>query len=138
MTGVTSLLIQKEKGRAAWSPNKLADTPLEPVLANFYDPESTFLEKVPATTFSTPNGKYVKTNPMRFSLLSEEEIGRLIRGEHPSSSSVAFTLEELVEKVKALSGGKQGVEEKVKDVVRRRCQEVPKSGMQEGHLRWIH
>ena len=129
--------MEKAKGRLAWLPSTLKEIPLTKVWSQFYDPESPFLKGVPETTFSKDEMLAVKTDPMRFALPSEAEIGQLVRGDHASSSSTAFTLDELIERSEHL-WRKAGVAEKVKDVVQRRCESVPRSGMEEAHLRWIH
>lgn len=137
VTGVKALLIDKAQGRPEWAPNKIGDLSPSNVLSKFFSRDSPFLRKVPETSFTDPESLSFPTEPMKFSLPSEEEIGRLVRGEHPSSSSTAFSLEELLQKAQEL-WGKQGVEAKIKDVVSRRCEVVPKSGMQEAHVLWIH
>ncbi|KAG8907992.1 hypothetical protein FRB99_001158 [Tulasnella sp. 403] len=139
VTGVTAHLIMKgeEKGKPEWEPKKLEEVPLSSVVERFFQSESRFLKDIPFGMFKRPELISETTDPMRFSLPSEEEIGQLVRGEHPSSSSTALTFEELVAKVQKLTG-KKGVEGKVEDVVSRRCERVPKSGMGEAHLRWIH
>ncbi|KAG9017923.1 hypothetical protein FRB90_000152 [Tulasnella sp. 427] len=137
VTGVKALLIDKAKGRPEWSPNKIADVTPSTILSKFFSRESPFKQKVPEASFTSPESLSFPTDPMKFSLPSEEEIGRLVRGEHPSSSSTAFSLPELLQKTQEL-WGKQGVEVKVNDVVSRRCEVVPKSGMEEAHVRWIH
>lgn len=130
-------MIDKAQGRPAWSPNNIGDLSPSKVLSDFFSRDSPFLRKVPKTSFTEPESLSFPTDPMKFSLPSEEEIGRLVRGEHPSSASTAFSLEELLQKAQEL-WGKQGAEAKVKDIVSRRCEVVPKSGMQEAHVRWIH
>ncbi|KAG8863149.1 hypothetical protein FRB96_009331 [Tulasnella sp. 330] len=145
ITGVSALLIDKEQGRPAWEPSEVKDVKQSDVIDKFFDSNSPFLKDLPETTTftATPEAGVetsaavaTETDPLRFSLPSEEEIGRLVRGDHPSSSDTSLDLPELLERTRDLYR-KAGVEEKVKDVVARRCEVVAKTEGQQEYLRWI-
>jgi len=59
----------------------------------------------------------VRQNPMKFALPSEDTIRRVVK----SNSSNPITLSHLLTHFDDLTSGKQGVEEKVLEVVRRKC-----------------
>lgn len=82
----------------------------------------------------------VDSQPSRFNygLLSEEEIGARVRGDHPDSGGTSLNLEELVQQCESSRHGKHGVKEKVLEVVQRRCKNVPETSSTEAHLEWIH
>ncbi|KAG9015278.1 hypothetical protein FRB93_012977 [Tulasnella sp. JGI-2019a] len=142
ITGVSALLINKQGGRPAWDPSEIKDVKQSDVVDKFFSASSPFFKNLPTTSFTAPEagdgpGVVTETDPLRFSLPSEEEIGRLVRGEHPSSSDTSLDLPELLERSRELYG-KAGVEAKVKDVVARRCEVVAKTDNQEQYLRWKH
>lgn len=59
----------------------------------------------------------VRQNPMKFALPGEDTIRRVVK----SNASNPVTLSDLLAQIDELTSGKQGVEEKVLEVVRRKC-----------------
>lgn len=146
ITGVSALLIEKQKGRPAWEPSEVKDVKDSDVVNKFFSANSPFLKGLPKATFTASSrtegdvksfkAVATETDPLRFSLPSEDEIGLIVRGEHTSSSDTALDLSDLLERTRDLFN-KAGVEDKVKDVVYRRCKVVAKTEGQEQYLRWI-
>jgi len=68
---------------------------------------------------------------MQWSLPTEQEIKRLVQGEHPMSGGIAPTLSDVLTQLREMRP-KQGIEQKVREVVSRNCHVVG----DEGYLRW--
>lgn len=112
--GITAVLIEKTKGRPAWSPANLNDVSDE-VVDQFFEQSSSFLRAMP--TLTSPDFiSDTKYNPMKFALPSEDTIRRVVK-----SVKDPITLPDLLAHFDDLTSGKQGVEEKVLAVVRRKC-----------------
>jgi 3-hydroxyisobutyryl-CoA hydrolase len=75
---------------------------------------------------------------MEYALPSEEEIGSVVRGSHSSGGTTGLQLQELVTKFKDLRGGKMGVEERVVEVAKRKCDVVDNSDGNYVWLKWRH
>ena len=137
-TGVRAVLIEKTKGRPAWSPPTLAEIKLDEIHTKFFGQYSP--ENGTAPALEVPQGIEVNTsktgNPMRFALPTEVEIRQLVRGDHPASGGSALTKKQLIEKVMSFHMGKMGVREKVLDVIERKCVEVANVGDDEKYLKW--
>jgi 3-hydroxyisobutyryl-CoA hydrolase len=131
---VTHLLILKEKGRAAWSPDSLQAISDQEIEDKFFsEDKSPFLKGLPQLSvpdFLDPSGA---RHPGRFALPSEKEIEKAVVGDHESSGDMAITLDELVENFARLRPGKVGVSEKILEVVNRRCRAT-----ENGYLEWMH
>jgi 3-hydroxyisobutyryl-CoA hydrolase len=106
-------------------------------VSKFFSPSSPFLAAKPELAIPDYLNGVAPMDPMRYALPREAEIGTLVRGAHSTSSSFAITLPELVHKLETARGGKQGVREKVQEVVARRCRKEPDSAGQEW-LVWKH
>ena len=76
-----------------------------------------------------------RRRPQSFGLLSEREIAQVVRGEHPQSGAFSLTLDELIEQLSTITGGKHGLEGKVCDVAARRCKEIEEDGKR--YLKWV-
>ncbi|KAI5119940.1 hypothetical protein M0805_002129 [Coniferiporia weirii] len=135
VAGVTTVLVEGErKARPPWSPSSLSDVS-EELVQRFFDGKT----KIPTATklniLEETENKAQHSRPRNFGLPTEEEIGRVVRGEHPQSGAVALTQEELIRKFVSMTGRKNGVETKVREVVSRRCELVAEPDNQ-GCLRW--
>lgn len=132
-TGVTSVLITKSVDRPAWSPASVEAVSPE-ILSRFFASDSSFLKNTPK--LSVPdNLSKVAADPMRFALPTEAAIARRILA---SGSPVA-----LPDLLHSFCGGdvlrpaKQGVKEKVLEVVQRRCEFVDHGDGKHQHwIRW--
>ena len=58
---------------------------------------------------------------MKFALPSEEEIEQIVRGTHAQSSSMAYSLDDLINKFSSMTSQKHGVDDKIREVAARRC-----------------
>jgi 3-hydroxyisobutyryl-CoA hydrolase len=103
------VLVEKTRGRPAWSPDQFKDVS-DTIVGRFFETTSSYLGAVPTLTPPDFVSKG-KQNPMKFGLPSEEAILQVVK-------SRAMSLSELVAHFQA---SKQGVAEKVKEVVERRC-----------------
>lgn len=125
-TGVTEVLINKTGQRPAWNPSTLSEINREEMIAKFFPkqlPEN-------APTLSLPSVGELQ-NPNRRALPSEEEIGLMVQGNHRASGMHSLTLEDLHAQFEGITSRKNGVKEKISEVVQRRCK-VEKDGM----LKW--
>lgn len=75
---------------------------------------------------------------MRYALPTEEEIGSMVRGSHPSGGHTGIRLDELVSRFKELRAGKMGVAEKVTEVASRKCKVVDNKDGNFVWLKWTH
>lgn len=131
---MTKVLKKKDRvNRPPWNPDALKDVS-EELVAKFFD-DSEFVRAAPKLEFHEAAEAEENIKPMSYGLPSEEEIGRVVRGEHPQSGSLALTPIDLIKKFNALTGNKKGVEKKIVDVVRRRC-ELAANADGQRYLRW--
>lgn len=130
-TGVTHVLINKDKSkpaRPAWLPNTVAEVPDDEIAFNFFNRDSKFLGLTPQLEKPT----WVKatgdsTNSMRYALPREEDIGKVVKGSDGSSAALAVTIEHVQRHFANKTHGKEGVKEKIDEVVKRRCRVEPDS-----------
>ncbi|KAH8928507.1 ClpP/crotonase [Atractiella rhizophila] len=120
--GVASLLIQKSKTPPKWqSPSPDLDA-----YFSFSTPSS----------LSSPPSKPFKSYPhaeLPLSLPSEDYIAKVVRGETKTSGSYALTEEEIIQKLVKEWKQKEGVEEKVREVLSRKTKEG-----EEKTRKWVH
>ncbi|PCH37709.1 3-hydroxyisobutyryl-CoA hydrolase [Wolfiporia cocos MD-104 SS10] len=140
-TGVDHVLITKVKDqpRPRWSPGSVEEVPAEFIEREFftnYTPEQSTAPRLQVPEWLAGHTKLI--SPMQYALPSEEEIRHMVDGSHASSGSTALTLDEVVAKFVALKNGKEGVKEKVLEVVGRRCYEDPDKHTDKKWLKWIH
>ncbi|EIN07093.1 3-hydroxyisobutyryl-CoA hydrolase [Punctularia strigosozonata HHB-11173 SS5] len=134
ITGVTHLLIAKQGGRPAWSPDALQDISDQQVEDKFFSKQkSPYLQELPELSIPDFLDRTTERHPGRFALPSEEEIEKAVVGDHETSGDMAVTLDELVENFATLRPGKVGVSEKILEVVQRRCRVSD-----DGYLEWVH
>ncbi|KAG0697019.1 3-hydroxyisobutyryl-coenzyme A hydrolase [Suillus ampliporus] len=121
--GITAVLIDKTKGRPAWSPDKLNDVSDE-IVRRFFESDSTYLRAMPILTPPDflSNGK---RNPMKFALPSEDAILQIVKSK---ARKDPISLSDLLAHFDNLQSGKQGVAEKVVEVVRRKCNVIGNRG----------
>ena len=131
---MTKVLVDKDRdNRPPWDPSTLQEVSKEHV-ARFFD-ASELVQAAPKLNIREAPETEGRVKPMSFGLPTEKEIGRVVRGEHPQSGSLALTPKDLIQKFQSLSGNKKGVEKKVLDVVERRC-ELTAEADGERYLRW--
>ncbi|CCO27584.1 hypothetical protein BN14_01568 [Rhizoctonia solani AG-1 IB] len=113
ITGVTHLLVNKQKDRAAWSPATLTDTP-EDIVDKFFD-DPTYLKQAPRLELDrslAPGDKLT-----RYALPNEATIEAAVKGSLPGSGSFALTPTELISSFERRCGQKAGLKQKIQDVI---------------------
>jgi len=125
------VIVEKLRGRPAWSPASLSQVDVAKLEAAFFQPGAN------TPQLMLPESLH-KSHPspasfLRYGLPAENELQALVEGRHASSGSGALTLQELIVKAEDLRGGKRGVAEKVREVVSRRC-----ASDKDGYLKWKH
>lgn len=134
VTGVTAVLVDKIKGRPKWSPDSLSGVSDEHITKTFFDPSSPYLTTSPQLSFSKTLEKPWKN----YALPSEEEIGEVIRGTHPTSGELSLDLEEVQNHVARMRAGKGGLVSKLQDVLQRRTRIVPATKDVSEHVEWVY
>lgn len=119
--------------RPPWDPEDLSGVSKE-ILGRFFD-DSPYVAKAPILDIQEETERQLHRNPMEFALPTEEEIGKVVRGEHPRSGAFAVTLDDLIQTFQNSTKNKRGVEEKVREVAQRRC-EVIEDPERNQCLRW--
>ncbi|CAE6447469.1 unnamed protein product [Rhizoctonia solani] len=126
ITGVTHLLVNKDRSRAAWSPAVLEDTP-DDVIKKFFD-DSPYVERAPRLELDR---KIIPGDKLfRYALPNETTIEAAVKGSLPGSGSFALTPTELVSSFERRCGQKAGLRQKIQDVIDRKCQ------LEDGYLTW--
>lgn len=138
-TGVTTLLVKKEKSRPAWQPAHLEEVTDSEVLDTFFSKFTP--EKSTAPTLAPPS--YLPKpeqlpDPMQYALPTEAEIQSMVDGSHRASGATEITLDELLANFQRLRGSKAGMREKILEVVQRKCVPDQDKHMDKQWLKWIH
>lgn len=132
-TGVTSVLVEKKREeRPAWSPTTVAEV-TDSIVKQFFD-GSQLVSAAPKLDIEDESSPLGRRRSQTFGLPSEEEIAQVVSGAHPQSGAFSLTLDELVEQLIVITGGKHGVEAKVREVAARRCKKIEENGRQ--YLKW--
>lgn len=131
---MTKVLVEKDRAnRPPWDPTELEQVSQQ-LVDKFFD-DSDLVRAAPKLELNEATETEERVKPMSFGLPTEEDIGRVVRGEHPQSGSLALTPNDLIAKFNNLTGNKKGVEKKVLDVIARRC-EVTADADGQRYLRW--
>ncbi|KAF8911054.1 3-hydroxyisobutyryl-CoA hydrolase [Gymnopilus junonius] len=136
-TGIRAVVLDKSKERPNWSPATLQEVTAE-IVARFFDPKSPFLTEVPSLSLPAELTSGTVSNPWKYALPTEEEIGSLVTGSHASGGGLAFTLDELLTRFAEMRPGKMGVKEKVLEVVQRKCELTDNNDGNRVWLKWKH
>ncbi|TFK94747.1 3-hydroxyisobutyryl-coenzyme A hydrolase [Polyporus arcularius HHB13444] len=138
-TGVTSVLVNKEKSRPAWSPahlNEVNDEEIRRTFFSKFSPEQDTAPKItPPAYLPQPNQL---ADPMRYALPTEVEIRSMVDGSHRDSGATEITLDELLAKFDRARGRKPGMREKILEVVQRKCVSEQDKHMDKRWLKWKH
>ncbi|KAL5490032.1 EHD3 [Sanghuangporus weigelae] len=119
-TGVNKVLVDKLRDeRPPWDPTDLPEV-TEEMVKRYFD-DSPYVAAAPTLDIEEDVERKLHQNPMAFALPTEKEIGKRVRGEHPQSGAFALTLDDLIQTFRRLTKDKCGVEEKIREVVQRRC-----------------
>lgn len=136
VTGVTHLLINKQKTRADWKPPTLTDPSLnyDALRKTFFSsqpPPSSTASKAPKLSLS-PTPPYKSYPYAKFALPPESMIRDVVKGDWKNSGSFALKDDEVVRVVEREWKGKVGVRSKVVEVLERMTVRDKK----DGYLKW--
>lgn len=126
--GVTATLVTREKPQ--WKPSRLADVDDKKLKSNYFDsPSPLRLELLSTRDYKNyPHRKYM--------LPSEEDIKRVVTGEAPDVGNYALNREQIVDYLLKERQGKQGLKQKVLDVLDRKTVENKKD--EDKSLKWVY
>lgn len=136
-TGVNTVLVEKSRARPAWSPSTLSEVSKDTV-SLFFDPESPYLKGLPQLDIPSTFEPVTGSRHLKYALPTEDEIGEAVRGSHANASGMGATAEEIVQLFERLRPGKNGVREKVEEVLRRKCTLVDNADGNFVWVKWIH
>jgi len=137
ITGVQAVIVQKLKERPTWSPSTLEEITPE-IISRFFDQKSSFLTSAPSLSVPAELTSGTISNPFKYTLPTEEEIGSVVTGSHASGGGLAFRFDELLARFAELRPGKMGVKEKLLEVVQRRCELTDNRDGNRVWLKWKH
>lgn len=125
--GVYATLVRREP--AKWQPAKIQDVDQTSIKATYFDAPS-------AERLQLWSNKDYKQYPHRkYMLPTEEDVKRVVTGEAADAGSYALNREEVVEYFLRERNGKQGVKNKVLEILNRKT-EYLKGGEQT--LKWVY
>ena len=104
----------------------------------FFDPESPYLKGLPQLDIPSTFEPVTGSRHLKYALPTEDEIGEAVRGSHANASGMGATAEEIVQLFERLRPGKNGVREKVEEVLRRKCTLVDNADGNFVWVKWIH
>ncbi|KAF8201787.1 3-hydroxyisobutyryl-CoA hydrolase [Pholiota molesta] len=136
-TGVTAVIVDKIKERPQWEPSSIKDV-TSGIVSRFFDPKSPYLADAPSLELPAEIASGIISNPSKYALPSEEEIGSVVTGSHVSGGGLGVRLDELLARFADLRPGKVGVKEKVLEVVQRRCELTDNADGNRVWLKWKH
>jgi 3-hydroxyisobutyryl-CoA hydrolase len=134
---VQAVLVLKTSERPEWKPSRIKDVTPE-IVSRFFDADSPFLKDVPSLTLPDDLTSETLSNPMKYALPSEEEIGSVVLGSHATGGGLGIRIDELLGRFAELRPGKMGVKEKVIEVVQRKCEVTDNRDGNRVWLKWIH
>lgn len=118
------MLITKKKGRPEWKPPTLEEVTDESIKKTFFSHPPPFSNPpLPKLQFrhKAASRPYKQYPHAHYSLPSENAIKDVVTGEARGSGQYAVTANEVVQHFVKSSNGKVGVEDKVRDVIARKC-----------------
>lgn len=126
--GVTATLVTRQKPN--WKPDQLSHVDDTKIKQHYFDsPSPLRLELL--------NSRDFKNYPYRkYMLPSEEDIKRVVTGEAPDVGNYALNRQQIVEHLTRERQGKQGVKQKVLEVLDRKTVENQKD--QDKSLKWVY
>jgi len=138
-TGIRAVLVDRIKGRPDWQPSSLKDVSYADIISRFFKASSSYIEN--AVTLEVPSesvdSESSQTNVTKYGLPSEKEIEQVVTGTHRTSPSKGFDAVQVMKMFQTLYPHKGGLEEKVSEVLARKCEVVDDPGHFQ-HVRWIH
>ncbi|KIM49385.1 hypothetical protein M413DRAFT_438570 [Hebeloma cylindrosporum] len=137
ITGVQAVLFLKTSGRPEWSPSTIKGVSPE-IVSRFFEADSPFLKDVPSLSLPADLTSGTLSNPTKYALPTEEEIGSVVLGSHATGGGLGVRIDELLGRFAELRPGKMGVKEKVMEVVQRKCEVTDNRDGNRVWLKWIH
>jgi len=107
-------------------------------VSKFFDPDSPYLEGAPKLHIPENLAPNSISNPMKFALPTETEIGSVVTGQHASGGEMSIRIDELLTRFADLRPGKMGVKEKILEVIERRCDLIDNADGNRVWLKWKH
>ncbi|KAF9482807.1 3-hydroxyisobutyryl-CoA hydrolase [Pholiota conissans] len=135
--GVKAVLVEKTKERPQWEPSTFKEVN-SAMVSRFFDSTSPFLADAPSLELPAEIATGTISNPLKYALPTEEEIGSVVMGSHASGGGLGVRLDEVVARFADLRPGKVGVKEKVIEVVQRRCEVTDNADGNRVWLKWKH
>ncbi len=134
-TGVDAVIVQKSKEIPDWDPATLKGVTPDNV-SRFFDPDSPYIEGAPKLHIPEDLATNLISNPMKFALPTEAEIGSVVTGQHASGGEMSIRIDELLTRFADLRPGKMGVKEKILEVIERRCDLIDNADGNSVWLKW--
>lgn len=115
------MLLEKNKGRPAWSPSSLGEVDTAWARSTFFDSKtSEYVKNAPRLS---PTGKTDADTDLSFwALPRERAIRAAIVGDAKDSGNYALNLDQLVAKFERRKDSKRGVRAKIEEIVNRCCE----------------
>lgn len=125
---MTEVVINKNSTtKPAWDPSSLNAVSSD-IVSRFFNPKSPFRENAPVIRpRDRPSQKYN-------GLPTEVEIAAVVQGTAPTSGGKAVTYKDLIRVLQKSHGKKMGLEDKVTEVVSRKCEIVDND---DGNFVWL-
>lgn len=121
--GVTAIVIRKDReNRPAWSPSTLSEVSQE-LVDQFFAP-SIYTDNAPELELQNKEIDEHHSISMKYALPSESEVEQMVRGTHAQSGALANNVADIIEIFNTRTGNKHGVEDKILEIVARRCEVV--------------
>lgn len=136
-TGVNAVIVEKSKEIPQWDPATLKEVAPD-IVSRFYDPDSPYLEGAPKLHILEDLTSNLISNPMKFALPTEMEIGSVVTGQHASGGEMSIRIDELLARFVELRPGKMGVKEKILEVIERKCDLIDNADGNRVWLQWKH
>jgi 3-hydroxyisobutyryl-CoA hydrolase len=126
--GVNATLVTRTA--ANWSPKELSAVDATKIKQDYFDsPSPLRLELLSGRDFKNyPHRKYM--------LPSEEDIKRIVTGEAPDVGNYALNRQQVIDHLLRERNGKQGLKQKVNEVLDRKTTEIKKD--QDQSLKWVY
>jgi 3-hydroxyisobutyryl-CoA hydrolase len=128
--------VDRIKGRPNWEPSELKDVSYSDLISHFFKSSSPYLQNAPLLEVPEIEDSS-RTDVTRYGLPSEEEIQQVVTGVHRTSSKKGLDAVQVMKTFQNLYPHKGGLEEKVSEVLARKCDVVDDPGHFQ-HVRWIY
>jgi 3-hydroxyisobutyryl-CoA hydrolase len=135
LTGIRAVLVDRIKERPNWQPVAVEYVSYDDVISQFFKTSSKYLQN--SKPLDVPEQVSTRTDMIKFGLPCEQEIQEVVTGTHKTSSSKGLDANQVMKVFQQLYPNKGGLEERVSEVLDRKCEVVDDPGHFK-HVRWIH